>query len=308
MKHLYIIGNGFDLHHDMKTKYTQFQKWLEEKKMHVLSTINALFDNNKDENWWKNFEENLASAVTSEIVQKEVKDNYPDIGSDDFRDKDWYNAEYAVERILAEVYEEIRKAFHLWIAELKMGNPNKKIELMIDDVVFITFNYTLTLESLYDIDESKILHIHGKAGTNDELVLGHGVSEEKIEEMLEKDYPTNESGGYDYVTQRAKNAAISGVYNQRKNVDKIIKKYEKWFSSLKDVSHLYIYGHSFGDVDIPYFKKILSIINKKNVLIEVSDYKDENKFIIDSFMQKENIGIEQYSIVNLNDKLLNKTH
>ena len=29
MKHLYIIGNGFDLHHEMKTSYPHFREWLE---------------------------------------------------------------------------------------------------------------------------------------------------------------------------------------------------------------------------------------------------------------------------------------
>ena len=96
MKYLYIIGNGFDRHHGMETSYSQFRNWLEEKDLSVLCTIDELFGY-CDDDWWQYFESNLATAVTSEIVQEEVRENYPDFGSDDFRDRDWYAAEYAVE-------------------------------------------------------------------------------------------------------------------------------------------------------------------------------------------------------------------
>ena len=72
------------------------------------------------------------------------------------------------------------------------------------------------------------------------------------------------------------------------------------------MTNLYFYGHSFGEVDLPYFRKILSVLNKKNVQIEVSDFNGENRASIDTFMQNEGIGTEQYSIINLKDKLLNK--
>ena len=77
IKHLYIIGNGFDRHHGMHTGYLQFREWLEEKAMSVLCTIDELFGY-CDNNWWQYFESNLATAVTSEIVQEEVRENYPD--------------------------------------------------------------------------------------------------------------------------------------------------------------------------------------------------------------------------------------
>ena len=111
MKYLYIIGNGFDRHHGMETSYSQFRNWLEEKDLSVLCTIDELFGY-CDDDWWQYFESNLATAVTSEIVQEEVRENYPDFGSDDFRDRDWYAAEYAVENKLSEAYGEIREAFH----------------------------------------------------------------------------------------------------------------------------------------------------------------------------------------------------
>jgi len=302
MKHLYIIGNGFDLHHGMKTSYFSFCEWLKENDESVLFTIDELFGC-CDNNWWKSFENNLAYAVASDMVLEEVRENYPDFGSDDFRDADWYDAEYAVENRLSDAYGEIRKAFHQWIAGLKMGDENKKIKLVIDDAVFLTFNYTETLEKLYGIEDNKILHIHGKAGSDSELVLGHGVDIKIIEEILEKDYPKNDEGD-DFITQRAKDATITGVYNQRKDVDGIICTHDSWFLSLKDVTHIYFYGHSLGEVDMPYFRKVFSVVNKNNIQIEISDYKGENRGLIDTFMQSEGFRKEQYSVINFEDKLL----
>lgn len=62
----------------MHTGYLQFREWLEEKAMSVLCTIDELFGY-CDNNWWQYFESNLATAVTSEIVQEEVRENYPDL-------------------------------------------------------------------------------------------------------------------------------------------------------------------------------------------------------------------------------------
>ena len=155
----------------------------------------------------------MASADTFQITTEEIAENYPDFGSNDFRDADWYDVEYAVEYRLEEVYSTIRKAFHKWMCQLKGGNPDKKIKIEIDNAIFLNFNYSHTLQDLDNISEEKIFYIHGKAGTQDELVLGHGRSNEDIKAEMKKNEPP---GGYDeewndLVAQRAKDAAISAV-------------------------------------------------------------------------------------------------
>ena len=303
MKNLYVIGNGFDLHHGMKTSYTDFRDWLIAHESSVLDTIDELFGD-CDNAWWRDFENNLATAVTSEVVKEEVREYYPDFGSDDFRDSDWHAAEYAVENVLSNAYKEIRQAFHYWVADMEIGDEGKKVKLITDDAVFLTFNYTSTLEQLYGISEDKILHIHGKVGNSDELVLGHGVSEDIIEQILEANYPTDEEEGDDYVVSNAKAAAVKGVFSQRKNVDQIISLHNEWFESLTDVTNIYFYGHSFGEVDRPYFHKILSVVDKDIVKIEVSDHNGDNKTAIEDFMRNEGVENTQYNIIELNDILI----
>lgn len=299
MSHLYVIGNGFDLHHNMKTQYTDFRNWLEAEDEPALNTIMELFGEG-DVEWWKDFEKNLANAITSDIVQNELIEHYPDFGSEDFSDADWYAAEYAVENVLSDAYDEIRDAFNQWVEQIEKGDENRKIRIETEDAIFLTFNYTATLEDLYGIDENKILHIHGKACTGDELVLGHGASEDEIEQIVERENPEDEEGD-DLVVQQAKFAAIHGVYNQRKKVSEIINKYEDWFTALEDVTTIHFYGHSFCDVDIPYFEKTLSVVNRDNITIEVSDYENENREAIVAFMQNHGVRPDQYSIIDLED-------
>ena len=39
MKTLYIIGNGFDLHHNLPTQYSDFSKYIQEKNVELYNTI-----------------------------------------------------------------------------------------------------------------------------------------------------------------------------------------------------------------------------------------------------------------------------
>lgn len=285
----------------MITDYCDFRDWLEENDSATLCTIDELFGY-CDSPWWERFEANLATAITSEIVQDEVLEHYPNFASDDFRDSNWSDAEYAVQNRLEDAYEEIRAAFHRWINQLEGGDITKKIKLHVDDAFFISFNYSHTLENLYGIPENKILYIHGKACTNDKLILGHGVDIETIDKFLEDEMPKNEED--DLVVNLAKDAAVRGVYAQRKPVDEIIAAHEDFFDSLKDVENLFFYGHSFGKVDLPYFRKILSVVDKNSVKIEFNDHEGKNRQAIESFMRSEGFKDGEYSIISLNNLLI----
>lgn len=112
------------------------------------------------------------------------------------------------------------------------------------------------------------------------------------------------------VTTFNTDAAVSGVYKQRKQVETIIQKNEKWFENLSEVTSLHFYGHSFGDVDLPYFIKIISSVNREKVEIEINDCCRYNKKIIDSFMNSEGFAEGQgehcYHVKELTDILIKK--
>lgn len=73
---------------------------------------------------------------------------------------------------------------------------------------------------------------------------------------------------------------------------------------MKDVSHIHFYGHSFADVDLPYFRKTFRSVDKKRVNVEANAHSEEDKEAISRFMSFE--GITNYRIISLNDVLISR--
>jgi len=47
-----------------------------------------------------------------------------------------------------------------------------------------------------------------------------------------------------------------------KPTTKIIEENKHFFESLRSLKHIFVFGHSMSDVDIPYFQKIIDSTNK----------------------------------------------
>ena len=92
---------------------------------------------------------------------------------------------------------------------------------------------------------------------------------------------------------------IGALLQKRKPVDDIIEQNAKWFSQLKTIKHIHIYGFSMNSIDAPYLDRIFDIVNKNEVDIEISAYKGKNTRKIKDVMKK--YDIKNYKIVDLND-------
>lgn len=295
-KHLYIIGNGFDIHHDIPSYYYDkkgggcFRKWLDENDCDLLCKIDDNFGYQTGE-WWEKFEENLASVETLRVAYEEAFEHYPNFGSDDFRDRDWSEAEIATEIRLDGVFSEIQNALCKWIAQLPKANSKKKIKILNKNSLFISFNYTHTLEDLYGIPPERILYIHGCLNGKP-LIFGHGMYYSDLRKMMER-YERVEEG--DYVYQTAKASALFSVASHKKNVEEIIEDHIEWFEGLYDITNIHIFGHSLGSVDQPYFHKIFDCCDKNKVMVEISCYDDQAKEKAMSFINTFSIPITHYT-------------
>lgn len=277
VKHLYIIGNGFDIHHDIPSKYFDnhggdcFRKWLEMNNYDLLYAIDENFGFQTNE-WWEKFEENLASVDTLRIAYEEAFEHYPNFGDDNFRDKDWDEAGIAIEIRLDSLYVDISNALKKWVVQLPKGNDKKRIRLVTEQSIFISFNYTQTLEDLYLIPPERILHIHGCVD-GESLIFGHGAQYSDLQKKMEK-VEKVETG--DFVYQIAKDSALYNVASHKKDVDSIIDKHKYWFDNLSNITHVHIFGHSLSKVDLPYFSKIFDSCNKQEVIVEISCFDEES--------------------------------
>lgn len=292
MKRLYIIGNGFDRFHDLPTGYDNYAQWLEETGNEVLNEINDTFGD-CDSNWWNDFEQNLASVDTIEYANNIAQEYVPDFASDEFHDSDWYEAEYAVEEKLSEIYSDMQNSFTEWISQIDLTTCHPKITLDDEeDSVFLTFNYTDTLESVYHIESSKVIHIHGRASVGDNLILGHG----KDYEQLEAENPEPHDEDVEYYEIRAFEGALQGVANKKKPIGEIINRYQTLFTRMANIEEIIILGFSFADVDMPYLDKICESIDIQSVhwIASAYNWNDRNKQM--NFFNDK--GIQNYLIIN----------
>lgn len=68
-------------------------------------------------------------------------------------------------------------------------------------------------------------------------------------------------------------------------------KHQDFISDLYDVKHIYVLGHSLGNVDIPYFKAINEAnVCPRQIHWHVSYYSDEEKQHLEDIMKKRIIS------------------
>lgn len=309
IKTLYIIGNGFDLHHNMPTSYRAFYQWLVDKSYyHVLSLIEKIYGYS-DAKWWNDFENSLGEMEMYDYAQNQASENYPNFSSDEFRDADWYDAEYSTENEFNEMLQSIKRHFAEWIDSLPPADEKMIVPIKKSGSFFITFNYTHTLEILYRIPSNKIWHIHGQVSSSDEYILGHGKSRETLEnefmsqepspdpssslEEIEEFYRSNS----DFIFDRVKDTVLQKVASIQKPVQDIISRDAAKFEAFKNVETIMIYGHSFSRIDLPYIEQIIkNLKNFEKVRWEIVYHNEEDKAKIIDFIRNNAIPSENVEL------------
>ena len=330
IKHLYIIGNGFDIHHGINSSYLNFRNWLEKAEPNIYSQLCDLYEistnENKAKEWWNDFENMLSEVDLNNYVENVVIENYPDLSKDDFRDRDYHAAENAASDELGALIYHVKRTFNAWIASLDKAEDSKRIHLIRKDSLFITFNYTRTLEEQYQIPDNQVLNIHGMVG-DDELILGHGKNYAELKEDYEMtlsqppaDLDEEEledwySSHYDFVTQQTQEVAISQIASLQKDVQQIISDNRSIWDSLAEVEIIHVFGFSFSYIDTPYLSTIINHINTDKVKWEISAFSNRDREKIEAFMDdagiKDNLwkplvalhNVQKYKQLSLFDDL-----
>ncbi len=298
---LYIIGNGFDQHHGQKSGYLDFKKYLEDKDTDLLEKLEKLFTS---DSLWGDFEETLAYLDTDQIVDECLNFLFP-YSDDDWSDAYHHDYQYEVQRRIDTMTVDLKNLFTEWILQLKLPCDaiEKKIELKKDSA-FISFNYTDTLERLYGVAQKNIFYIHNKAIDKEStLILGHSRDPNKIKK-LEELYNNEDTDVRVAEGNRILDSYFEDTY---KSTNKTIQENNEFFKSLRSVSEIYVLGHSFSKVDIPYFQEIIKYIDKEVTKWKVSIRK--RKDIVNREEVFRHLGInislvEFNSITNVDSKQL----
>ena len=211
VKHLYVIGNGFDRYHGAESGYMSFRRYLYRRSPQTVGYFDLYFgprsldrsfstpmgwfwcmqpyEYRHDEyglrypvatwsrsNLWRDFETYL-SELNREKVFDMLDMQLPRVDEDD---DDFSYAQYfaPLDEITDAVMScsvEMKYHFHRWINTIHYAKGFRKRMLDIDkDAIFLNFNYTLFLESEYGIPAEQICYIHGcRKDKFGSLVLGH---------------------------------------------------------------------------------------------------------------------------------------
>lgn len=287
MANLYIIGNGFDKAHGMKTEYSDFRNYLittylpeydykwdsceiplpvtypdgderYDAEM-VVKTIVRILDETEG-GLWNNVETSLGKLNYDEFL-----DDYglydDNISHECYRNED--NAKYLCGALM-----QIGIYFQAWVGTIKIADkpiPNLKNLINPQSDLFLNFNYTNTLEKLYNTDN--VCHIHGTQ--YEEIYFGHGNDTHDTDNIQRKWF------GAESELNRLQDFL-------RKDTDTAYQNNKIFFATIKEEAkkgnfNIFAFGFSFSEVDRVYLENIFRVIPSQEVNFYLNEYHDEKE-------------------------------
>lgn len=293
---LYIIGNGFDLHFNLKTKTDHFKECL--KAQPVYNEVDNAFE---AFNWygvdWCEYEQSLNDINLDDIeFQNEIG---PDYLSDRESDRD--GGILNMQMYVDSLSEAIRSALEQMVIAaneeaLALSEHYRAPRLFKTGDAILTFNYTSTIEILFEVPESvPIFHIHGCYNQGDQLVFGYRSNQNSYVETwaeIDEDH-------WDYYIAQQREVVYDFYRHWEKKLE--IEKLISFLSRCKEIDRLVVLGHSMSVVDSEYMEHV-DIILKPHVW-EISYY---------GFADIERVRSQRYSFqrkINFTtiDTLLNRS-
>ena len=268
---LFIIGNGFDSAHGLATSYDEFRKYLcdtymngksggndmpmvptvtmgskgedicdmEEVAKFLVYLISRAEGNGSK---WSDLEASLGRLDYDEAFDMlpEELDNDGDINywRELYNNEDMASNLYTVVSYVKDLFAKWVDDIDIEIAKVKQGFCS----LIERGDIFLTFNYTDTLEKVYRINKESVCHIHGKQG--EDILFGHGNTKDYTDEYMGKNIGSEN--------------ALSELDNfLKKDTKRALKEHECFFDGIDDtIKEVYSIGFSFADVDLIYMKEI----------------------------------------------------
>jgi hypothetical protein len=254
---LYIIGNGFDLYHHLPSSYCDFRDFIKEKGPFIFGIIEKYFDYTGA--FWHAFEINLSNLDEFQVIRDVLRS----LGADGWDEDALESYEPVLEYHTIGMFRQLKNYMIDWIRYLNLLPLSRKYPDIYPDSLFISFNYTNTLERHFHIHSDQINYIHGNVQeTNSDLIFGHDIDESD----LVYDVDDNQE-------RQGRIVVRSFLEYSRKPVEKIIKDNQRFWEKLSSVTEIIIIGHSLSLVDIPYFKAIATHVSKR-CLWDVSYYNE----------------------------------
>lgn len=287
MSKLIIIGNGFDLAHNIPTSYNDFRKYLidnypsayrnrdriididkiNDKKLIAVELMMYALEHTNGENW-ANFESSLSIINFQDKFPRHEHREDPD--EDNSTAAEYLKYIMNLILIFKNCVELWGTLLSEWISEIEKiidnhgYDPIDSISRLLDgDTKILTFNYTKTLQKLYG--KSGVKHIHNRVGQK--LIFGHSTIN-----------PSYQEDCYNPLMSSFLDDILKMLY---KDTEKQLSKYKHVFQNIStDVEEVYSYGFSYGHSDVVYIKKIINRISEKAIWYFTKfDYMKNKEFL-----------------------------
>ena len=272
MDTLYIIGNGFDLHHGLDTSYKNFRDNVVLKTPNLRKLLLDLYgDAINEDMWWSDFEAKLSDIDYNHLLNSD------------------YGVAMGGMKVQNFLTGQLPPLFGKWIKSIKLKiAPEKKLDID-KDALFFTFNYSLVLEKIYKVNKDNIWHIHNSIEEVDSIIVGHDSDENR----LVSNY--NSNGANQQYNSWIVDNIIPWAAKGAKGVNKRIEENMENFNKYSTIKHIISMGFSFNEIDMPYIKAIISSNYNKNDIDWTIYYHQEGED--DIIIEKlKNIGIKEIQI------------
>lgn len=269
MSRLFVIGNGFDTAHGLQTKYSDFRSFVCKKNRKIFNIIEqAEIEYNKtkktacdlSENW-SYFEEILGYTDFQQINKEEtvaIKEALPQEKTQGENEKE--NFIKVFDEKSSKIFEnntyvlkETDKLFSEWIEGIEIPKSHQKCLKFNPTDKFLNFNYTITLEKLYGIEEVKHIHINQCTNKKYKYIFGFKEPDPEVNPDQKKNSLRNNFTrftGLEKETGTVKNEFIKPVYSI---IDEGKVDYGK-----NEIKEIYFWGFELAEVDKPYIEKIIN--------------------------------------------------
>ena len=282
---LFVLGNGFDLFHGIPSGYDKFHEWLRQNgKGSFITDMENFFPdttvkyNNagipvRESTLWSRFEEALGKFDAEGIFQYFTEDIDIDY---DHPTQSTAAIEDVSEQFFGRLLDDMQDNFEGWVADIDLTKVTPKpISLFNKNGLFLSFNYTNTLEQVYGISPDQIEYIHGCASRGDHLVVGHC---NHVDEIHDNDMLLYEENG--------RNSVIRLGNGLKKNTQEIIGAHRAFFQRINhNFKNAVCYGHSYAPVDDLYFEEIRNRVDA-NAKWHLSYYSQDDLVKMQDFEKR----------------------
>lgn len=271
---LYIIGNGFDIWHGLPTAYKCFNCYMMRQNASVHKRIGHIYNRANSNELWSDYENMLPRFDIVKLVENNIE-TWCICSRCDF------------ENAFDTLDNDLRGYFHEWVSQIDYSIANGK-KLAIDtEASFLNFNYTNTLERLYNIHRNQVCYIHGDTGNDDFFrpVIGHGMESVRSFVSSTEDGIIKCINKYGKIPNWAEDAnsfrqiiideIVKFIVDLKKDTKCHIRENENWFNNQCNKKDIYVLGHSLSEVDAPYFKRIRNV--SPQAIWHVSYYGEKEK-------------------------------